>query len=103
MLNDSVEATQAKLKALQSQGIDTHEMFRSFFFYFSVEQTPSCPEFIKWCINNYSLSEGVIMDAYSSRLLCPINSLNIRNTLLIHSKFIQFSSEYNEVDILRSF
>ena len=78
-------------------------MFSSFLFYFSVEQTPSCTEFIEWCVNNYSLFEGVIMDASRSRMLCPIDSLNIRNTLLIPSEFTQMSSEYNEGDILQFF
>ena len=75
-------------------------MFSFFFFYFSVEQTCSCPEFIAWCVSNYSPYEGVIMDASRSRMLCPINSFNIRNTFLIPSKFTQMSSEYNEGDIL---
>ena len=103
MLNDSVEASQANLNALQSQGIDTHGVFRTFFFYFFIKQTPSSPEFIKWCVNNYSPSEGVIMDTSMSRMMCPINSLNIRNTLLIPSKFTHMSSEYNEEDILHFF
>ena len=77
ILNDSIEATWSKLKYLQLQGIDTHGVFRSFFFYFSIEKNPSCPEFIDWCMSNYSPSEGVIMDASRSRMMCPINSLNI--------------------------
>ena len=36
-------------------------------------------------------------------MLCPINSLNVRNTLLIRSNFTQMSSEYNEEDILHLF
>ena len=103
MQNDNIEATQVKLKALQSQGIDTYGVFRSFFFYVFVEQTPSCPEFIKWCIKNYSPFKGVIMDVSRYRLMCPINSLKIQNTLLIPSEFTQMSSEYNEADILHSF
>ena len=77
-------------------------MFSSFFFYFSIEQTPSFPKFVSWCIENYSSYEGMIMDASRSRILCPINSLNIQNTLPIPSKFIQLSSEYNG-EILRFF
>ena len=83
ILNDSIQAAQGKLKDLQLQGIDTHGVFSSFFFYFSIEKTPSCPEFIKWWINNYSPSEGVIMDTSRFRMLCPINSLSVQNTLLL--------------------
>ena len=42
ILHDSIEAAKIKLKTLQLQGIDTHGVFGSYFFYFSVEQTPSC-------------------------------------------------------------
>ena len=48
-------------------------------------------------MTNYSPSEGLIMDASRSRMLCPINSLKIQNT---PSEFTQMSSEYNEGDIL---
>ena len=43
------------------------------------------------------------MDVSRSKLLCPINSLTIRNTLLIPYEFTQMSNEYNEEDILRFF
>ena len=77
ILNESIKSTQGKLKALQFWGIDTHGVFSSFFFYFSIEQTLSCPKVIEWCVSNYSPSKGVIMDASRSRMSCPINSLNI--------------------------
>ena len=53
IINDSIRAAQAKLKALLSQGIDPHGVFSSFFFYFSIKQTPSCPEFVSWCEKKY--------------------------------------------------
>ena len=43
------------------------------------------------------------MDASRSRILCPINSLNIRSSLSIPSEFIQLSNEYNEGEILHFF
>ena len=45
----------------------------------------------------------MIMDASRSRIMCPINSLNIRSSLSIPFEFIQLSSEYNEGEILRFF
>ena len=75
LLNDSVEAAKRNLKTLQQQGHDTHGVLGSYFFYFFVEQTPSYPKFVEWFINNYSPSEGVIMDGYRSKILCPISSL----------------------------
>ena len=43
LLNYGVEATKRKLKTLQKQVIDTHGVFSSYFFYFSLEQTPNIP------------------------------------------------------------
>ena len=80
LLNDNVETTKTKLKIPKEQRIDTHGVFNSYFFYFSVEQTPNFPKFIEWCASNYSPSKGVIMDASRSKILCPITSLVIRNT-----------------------
>ena len=45
----------------------------------------------------------MIMDASRSRILCPINSLNIWSSLSIPYEFIQLSIEYNEGEILRFF
>ena len=43
------------------------------------------------------------MDASRSRMLCPINSLNILNTMLFPSQFTHIFSQYNEQHILRFF
>ena len=61
-----------KLKILKDQGSDTHGVFRSFFYFFSIDQTPNFPEFVKWCANNYSAAQEVIMDKPKSRILFPI-------------------------------
>ena len=42
-LNDNLETTKKKLKILKDQGIDSHGVFSSYFFYFSMEQTPNFP------------------------------------------------------------
>ena len=70
MLNDNVETSKNKLKILKDQGIDTHGVFSSYLFYFFVEQTPNCPEFVECCVSNYYPSEGVIMDASRSKCFC---------------------------------
>ena len=54
LLNDNVDTAKNKLKILKYQGINTHGVFSSYFFYFSIEQTPNFPEFIEWCTSNYS-------------------------------------------------
>ena len=54
LLNETIETAKNKLKILKDQGNDTHGVFRSFFYFFSDNQTPSFPKFFKWCANNYS-------------------------------------------------
>ena len=71
-MNETIETTNNKLKILKDQGSDTHGVFKSFFYFFSVDQTPNCPEFVEWCVNNYSDAEGFIMNKPKSRILCPI-------------------------------
>ena len=74
LLNETIETTKNKLKILKDQGSDTRGVFRSFFYFFSVDQTPNCLEFVEWCANNYSVVEEVVMDKPKSRILCPIHA-----------------------------
>ena len=102
-MNDTIETTKNKLKILKDQGIDTCGVFISYFFYFSVDQTPSCLEFVDWWASNYSPSKGVIMDASRSKILCPVSSLVIRNTLSVSAYFIQMSKEWKEEILVQFF
>ena len=43
LLNETIEMDKNKLKILNDQGSDTHGVFRYFFYFFSVDQTPNCP------------------------------------------------------------
>ena len=96
MLNDNLETATNKLKILKDQGIDTHGVFNSYFFYFFVEQTSNFPKFVEWCASNYSPFEGLIVDASRSKILCPLNSLAICNTLLIPANLVQMLKEYKD-------
>ena len=91
------------MKILKDQGSDTHGVFRSFFYFFFIEQTPNCPEFVKWCANNYSTAEEVIMDKTKSRILFPIHASVIRKTLSIPDDFVHLSQEYKEEKIIQFF
>ena len=62
LLNEKIETAKNKLKILKDQGSDTHGVFRSLFYLFSIDQTPNCPEFVEWCANNYSAAQEVVMD-----------------------------------------
>ena len=51
LINETIETTKNKLKIVKDQGSDTCCVFKSFFYFFSVDQTPNFPEFVKWCVN----------------------------------------------------
>ena len=92
-----------KLKILKDQGSDTCGDFRYFFYFFSVDQIPNCPEFVEWCANNYFTAEEVVMDEPKSRILCPIHSFVIRKTLSVPNDFVHLSQEYKEENIIHFF
>ena len=102
LLNETIETAQNTLKILKDQGSDTHSVFRSFFYFFSVGQTPNCPEFVEWCANNYSANQEVVMDKPKSRILFPIHASVIRKTLYVPD-FVHLSQEYKEENIIHFF
>ena len=72
LMNETIETAKNKLKILKDRSSDTHGVFKSFFYFFSIDQTPNYPEFIEWCVNNYSTIEGVIMNETKSSIIFPI-------------------------------
>ena len=52
LVGEAIETARGKLEALKNRGRDTYGVFKSFFHFFSVDQTPHCPEFVEWCANN---------------------------------------------------
>ena len=86
--NEIIETTKNRLKVLKDQGSNTHGVFKSFFYFFSVNQNPNCPEFVKWCISNLSENEGVIMDKLKSKILCPVDSPGICKALDVPHEFV---------------
>ena len=55
LLNGPIESMKQKLNLIRDQGMDLHNIYQSSFHLFSIEQTLGCPEFVDWCVNNYSL------------------------------------------------
>ena len=62
LVGETIETTRGKLEEHKNWGMDTYGVFKSFFHFFSVNPTPLCPEFVKWCADNFSVTKGVIMD-----------------------------------------
>ena len=92
-MNEMIEMAKIKLKILKNQGSDTCGVFKSVFFFFSINQTPICLEFVEWNGNKYSKAEGVIMNKTKSRILCPIQISVICKALSIPQYFVQLSQE----------
>ena len=87
LLNGWIDTFKKKLKLLKDQGTDIHNVYQNYFHFFTIDQTLDPPEFVDWCANNYSLSEKFIMDITNSKILCPVNYLVIRKTLLVPDEF----------------
>ena len=71
-MGETIETPRGKLEDRKNWGMDTCGVFKSFFHFFSVDPTPQCPEFVRWCTENFSATEGVIMNKSKSKILSPI-------------------------------
>ena len=72
LLDEIVETTKGKLEVLKDQGSNTYDVFKSFFDFFFVNQTPHYHEFVEWCAYNFSVTKGVIMNRSKSKILCYV-------------------------------
>ena len=102
-MNETIETAKNNLKILKDRGSDPHGVFKSFFYFFSVDQTPNFPEFVEWCVNNYSAAEGVIMNKPKSRIIFFVRASVIRKSLSVPDDFVQSSQEYKEENIIHFF
>ena len=72
LVGEAIEAARGKLEILKDQGRDTYGVFKYFFHFFCVGQTPHCLEFVEWCVDNLSVVEEVIMNKSKSKILCSV-------------------------------
>ena len=100
LLNDNIETSKNKLKILKDQGIDLHSIFKS---HFCREKTLNFPNFIDWCVSNYSSYERVIMDSTKTKILCPVNALVFHDYLDVPPIFIEGCNDFNDEYLIRSF
>ena len=75
LVGETIEAARGKLEVLKDQGRDTCGVFKSFFHLFSIGQTPHFPEFVEWCVDNFSVIEEVIMNKSKYKILCSVQDL----------------------------
>ena len=62
----SVLVSKERFWQYNSQGNDVLNVYKSFLYYFFVEQTLHFPEFTEWCTVNYSPSQRVIVSQSTS-------------------------------------
>ena len=93
-MGEAIETARGKLEALKNRGRDTCSVFKSFFHFFSDDQTPHCPEFVEWCENNFSVTEGIIVNKSKSKILFLVQAYFIRKTLDILDEFTHISQDY---------
>ena len=91
LVGEAIEITRSKLENLKNRGGDTYGVFKSFFHFFSVGQTPHFLEFVEWCADNFSITEGVIMNKSKSKILCSVQAFVIHKTLDIPDEFVHIS------------
>ena len=100
LVGESIETVRGKLEILKDRGEDTCGVFKSFFHFFSVCQTPHFPEFVEWCADNFSVVEGVIMNKSKSKILCSVQDFVACKTLHIPDEFVHISQKYQEENII---
>ena len=83
LLNGPISEVKEKIILLKEKGTNMHTIYQSYFHCFTTDQTPSCPEFMASCDDNYFLSKRVIMDTTNSIVMCSINPSAIRKTLWV--------------------
>ena len=72
LVGEAIEAARGKLEILKDQARDTCGVFKYSFHFFSVDQTPHCPEFVEWCAYNFFVTEEVIMNKSKPKILCLV-------------------------------
>ena len=75
-MGETIETARGKLEDRKNWGIDTCGVFKSFFHFFPLNQTPQCPKFVKWCVDNFCVTEGVIMNKFKSKIICSVKPLS---------------------------
>ena len=83
----SISQSKEQLWGFKLQGRYILNVCSSFLYYFSIEQTLHLPEFVEWCVSNYSPTERVIMKKNTTRILCQVNAKVVREVLNVPKNF----------------
>ena len=94
LVGEATKTAIGKLEILKNRGRDTCCVFKSFFHFFSIGQTPHFPEFVEWCADNFSIVEGVILNKSKSKIHCSVHASIVHKTLHIPDEFVHISQNY---------
>ena len=94
LVGETIEAAMGKLEVLKDYGSDTCGVFKSFFHFFSVNQTCHCLKFVDWCAGDFSTTKGVIMNRSTSKILCLVQVHVIHKNLHVLEEFVHISQKY---------
>ena len=103
LLNVPIDIVKQKLKLLKDQGTDIHNVYQSYFHFFTTDQALNYQEFVDWCAKHYSVSERVIMHITSSKILYPVNQLVIKKSILVSRECTLKYKDYNKESIVQCF
>ena len=101
----NVSVSKERLWQYNLQGNDVLSVYKSFSYYFTIEQTLPFPEFVEWCSSGNSPSKRVIMSHSTSKILCNIDAKTIRGVLNLPDSFPDNCESMNEsvlVEIYKS-
>jgi hypothetical protein len=68
---------------------------------YAVEITFPFPEFINWCVEQYSHEERVVMNKLWSEVMCRVEILSIQESLDIPEYFSANYEPFNEENLIR--
>ena len=93
---DPIHKLKTKMDAFKDQGTGLHNVFQPHLYFFYPDQTLNFLDFINWCSSNYSLSERIIMDSSEMMIVCPVNALASRESIVIPPIFTQNQENFSE-------
>lgn len=74
---------------------------KTYVSHFSLESSSPFPNFVKWCVRNYSKSERVIMNANGSKILFQIDANTIKEALGPLETCVSESEQFIEEEFTR--
>ena len=92
----NVSVSKEQLWQCNLQGNDVLIFYKSFSYYFTIEQTLPFPEFVEWCASSYLPCKRVVMSHTTSNILCKVYAKSIHGILNLPDSFPDNCESLNE-------